>query len=224
MSTSRRLILFIFLLAVLILLGVVFAPFVLSQIIQPFALVIWLLLRLFVLSIDQKYYWGLLIAAGAFFAIRRLILSLEADRPAGQSGAVTALSADKWRSDIHYAASDIQERSAFKRELTRMFISLYTSRQQGAAYSEIHEALEQRQIPLPEGVYSFLFPHPPQETGRPAILRWIRTIRRAPRTWIRQWTGQEAREYYQAVEEVLSFLENALEIKNDDRPSDSSDR
>ena len=72
MKSSRRLVIFIFLLVILFV-GLLNWPFVLNEIIQPISLVVWLLLRVFVLSIDQQYYWwALILVADCIFLYRLL--------------------------------------------------------------------------------------------------------------------------------------------------------
>ena len=33
---------------------------------------------------------------------------------------------------------------------------------------------------------------------------------------MRRWTGQETAEHYRMIDEVLSFMETSMEMKNDD--------
>ncbi len=72
MKISRRLVIFIFFLLVVLFAALLNWPVVMSEIIEPFSLVAWLLLRIFVLSIDQQYYWIALILTVSIFAIRFL--------------------------------------------------------------------------------------------------------------------------------------------------------
>ena len=67
MNISKRLVIVVFLLLIILFVGLLFWPFVLDDIIAPASLVVWILLRIFVLSIDQKYYWGAAIFITAFF-------------------------------------------------------------------------------------------------------------------------------------------------------------
>lgn len=73
MNSSRRLTLIGFLLLLTLFVGLLFWPFILNDIITPASLVVWLLLRIFVLSIGQKYYWAVIIFLTAFFLYRRLL-------------------------------------------------------------------------------------------------------------------------------------------------------
>ena len=73
MNQRQRLALFFILLAIILVLGLIFWQYVLNDILMPLVLTSWLFLRLFVLSIDQKYYWGALFFASVFFLFRHLI-------------------------------------------------------------------------------------------------------------------------------------------------------
>ena len=63
MKFSRRTIVFLYILLVILVGGILFWPFIVSEIINPVSMVVWLFLRLFVLSIAQKYYWTAIIFA-----------------------------------------------------------------------------------------------------------------------------------------------------------------
>ena len=70
-------------------------------------------------------------------------------------------------------------------------------------------------FPCPEHIHTFLFPDEPEKSKR-SLEKLIQSIRTAPRKWIRRWTGQETAEHYRMIDEVLSFMETSLEMKNDD--------
>ena len=72
MKFSRRMVISILFVMLILLVGMLFWPFILNEIIKPIALVVWLLLRIFVLSIDQKYYWGAIIFVVVVFLFRLL--------------------------------------------------------------------------------------------------------------------------------------------------------
>ena len=95
-----------------------------------------------------------------------------------------------------------------------MLASIYASKQRVQTSYEIVEALRDGQIPLPEHIHTFLFPEGSHRSG-PSIKNVLLTIRHAPSKWMRRWTGQSAAEKYRNIEQVLSFMENSLEIKND---------
>jgi hypothetical protein len=113
-----------------------------------------------------------------------------------------------------YDNQDIREEKILKRELTHLLTSLYASKQSTSDNFGIYDALQQGEIPLPEHIHAFLFSTESQRAGGP-IKRLLQSIRKTPRKWIRQWTGQEKAEHFRMIDEVLRFLETSLEINDD---------
>ena len=101
-----------------------------------------------------------------------------------------------------------------------MLAAVYASKQLHVTQYEIYSALEQRQIPLPEPVYTFLFPA--QSSGaKRSIKQMLRSLRDIPRKRIRRWTGREKAEYYQLLDQVLEFMESVMENEHDDERFDA---
>jgi hypothetical protein len=216
MKLSRRLVIFCFILSAILFVGMLFGPFILNEIIAPVSVVVWLLLRLLVLSIDQKYYWGGIIFVVVFFLVRFL--------PQGQSELLSDESPDSnavmktigyWRNLFILTDQHVQDEKTLKRELIRLLLSFYATKQQTTANFWLYEALERGEIFLPEQIRPFLFPEEPQATNR-SLKKRLQSLRNAPQKWIRRITGQETAEHYRMINEVLSFMETALEMKNDD--------
>lgn len=217
MNISRRLVIGVFFLLVILFVGLLFWPFVLNEIITPTSLVIWTLLRIFVLSIDQNYYWVAIILVTSFFLYRRLPPS---PHPGVQSeddqlSNATIRNLGYWHSLFHSMDQHIQENKILKKNLAHLLLSLYATKQHTSADFRLYDALQQGQIPLPERIHAFLFPEEPQPAGR-SFKKLVQSIRNTPRKWIRRWTGQETAEHYRMVDEILCFMETSLEMKNDD--------
>ncbi|HEX2992496.1 MAG TPA: hypothetical protein VHO49_17560 [Anaerolineales bacterium] len=216
MNISKRVVGALLLVAIVLFLGMVFWPFVLRDILQPVGLAVWLLLRILVLSIPQNYFWYAVIFA-AFIVLFRLLPEAQSDTPsaARAESNSTMTKIDYWRSVFRYSGQDAQDEKILKDRLTRLLISLYTSKQSTSNDFRIHTALEQGTIRLPGKIHTFLFAEKPQASGGP-LRKFFQSLRTAPQTWIRHWNGQEKAEYDQRIEEVLNFLETSLEIKHDD--------
>ncbi len=213
MKSHWRLVVFAAVLGVLILLGLVFAPFVVDTLLMPLATTLWLLLRLFVLSIHQKYFWTLLIFAMIVWALYRLSpqLQVKEEEPDLEFNA-TLDEIRTWRIDLINSPTTELGQFATRRELVRMLVSLYLPRQHGAIYMDVEADLKEGRIPLPENLYTFLFPKETPADKRP-LLRELRKLSQAPARLLRRWTGREAADYYRAVDDVLSFIENSLETE-----------
>lgn len=217
MKFSRRVVISLLVGGIVLFVGLLFWPFILNNIIEPTAVAVWLLLRILVLSIDQKYFWY----AAIFLAVIFLFRLLHQEQPPIQSVAyldtnATILNIRYWRVLFTYNDQDVRGEKILKRELTRLVTSLYASKQNTSNDFRVYDALQQGRIPLPENIHTFLFSAEPQGSGGP-IKRLLQSIQKTPRKWIRQWTGQEKAEYYRMIDEVLDFVETSLEIKNDDR-------
>lgn len=216
MDRSRRLVLLFLLTAIVLFIGLLFWPFIERNIIQPTAMVIWFLLRILVLSIHQRYFWVAIIFAAFLVLFRILYQAQSAPQPSAfLETNTTLINIGYWRGLFMYSGQDVQEDKNLKRQLIYLLTSLYASKQGTLNDFRIQDAMRQGTIPLPGKIHAFLFPQEPVSGG--PLQKFFQSIRQTPRSWIRQWTGQEKAEHYQMIEEVLNFLEASLEIKHDDR-------
>jgi hypothetical protein len=221
---SRTLVIVSFFLLVTLFVGLLFWPFILNEIITPTSLAVWVLLRIFVFSIDQEIYWMAVIFITSVFLYLRL---RPPSHPTIQSedsqhSNATMRTLDYWRSLFNLVDVHVQDDETLKKELARLLLSHYAAKQHTSADFRLYEALKQGKIPLPEQMHAFLFPEERQPAGRSLIIhvkRLVQSIRNTPRKWIRRWTGQETAERYRMIDEILCFLETSLEIENDDGKS-----
>jgi hypothetical protein len=216
MRISRRVVIGILFLVIFLLLGMFFWQFILDNIITPTALAVWLLLRIFILSIDQKYYWGAIIIVVFVLLFRLLAQDLITD-PSGLSPTTNEAISNigHWRSIFIIADDGVRDDKFLKQKLINLLLSFYASKQRTSTGYLLYEALQRGELPLPEHIFTFLFP---DESGK-SKRSWSKlslSIRTAPRKWMRRWTGQETAEHYQMIDEVLRFIETSMEVKNDD--------
>jgi hypothetical protein len=197
--------------------GLLFWPFILNNIIKPTALVVWLLLRILVLSIDQHYYWYGLIFIVVIFLFRVLSYSHETVRTDVYRESNTTLdNIEFWRVRFTGNSHNGWDEKILKRDLLHLLIDLYALDRNSSNNFDIYQALQLGEVPLPEHIHAYLFSEEPRASGH-SIIRFFQSIRETPRYWMRRWTGQEKAEQYQRIAEVLNFIESSLEIKNDDR-------
>jgi hypothetical protein len=217
MNISRRVVISFLIAAIVLFLGILFWPFIVNNIIKPIALVVWLLLRILVLSVHQKYFWYAVVFVLFIFLFRFLPLEQSDIQPdAYREPNTTITNIEYWRGLFIYDGQSVRDEETLRRELTHLLTSLHASNQGTSNHFGIHEALQQGKIPLPENIYTFLFSQEPPGSGG-LLKRFFQSIRKTPRQWIRQWTGQEKAEHFQMIDEVLHFMETSLEINNDDR-------
>lgn len=219
MNLTRRMVGSILFATILLFVGILFWPFILTNIIQPIALVIWLLLRLLVLSIHQQYYWAMAIFAVLVFIFRLLPqneISVSLEEPGNANETLNTMG--YWRSIFLHTGGNTSDDKNLKRGLAQLLTSIYTSKLRASTNFEIYDSLQRGEIPLPERVHTFLFPEETQVSRNP-IKRFLQFIQTAPRQWIRKWTGRDVAERYQMIDEVLCFMETSLEINNDEQES-----
>jgi hypothetical protein len=216
MKFSRRVVISILFIMLVLLFGMVFWPFILNDIIRPTSLVIWLFLRIFVLSIDQKYYWGAIIFVTVVFLFRLLPQDqTDIQSEDFQDSNTTIKTIEYWQVLLTITGHDARDEKSLKRELINLLLSLYASKQRTSTNFRLYDALQRGEFALPEHIHTFLFPDELQESKR-SVKKFIQSIRNTPRKWMRRWTGQETAEHYQMIDEVLCFIERSMEIKNDD--------
>jgi hypothetical protein len=199
-----------------LILGVVFWPFILNQIIIPTSMAVWLLLRIFILSIDQTYYWGAIIILVVVFLFRLLPQDLitvpSGDIPTEND---TMINIGHWRNLFVVTEDGIHDDRFFKQELIHLLLSLYASKQQTSTNYLLYEALQRGELPLPEHIHTFLFPVEPRKS-KWKVVNLFQSARTSIRNWKRRWTGQNTADHYQMINEILHFIESSMEMKNDD--------
>ena len=224
MKISRRTVLIIaFILGLFLLVGFSFPSFVQDNFITPIALVLLLCWRI-VQSIDQQVYWIALIFSVVIYALIRLYRSIQWSDTFEQTQSLDLNAALEqiryWRTSIRLTDFKIDRSNILEHNLAKMLAAVYASKQLHVTQYEIYSALEQREMPLPDPVYTFLFPA--QSSGaKRSIKQILRSLRDIPRKRIHRWTGREKAEYYQLLDQVLNFMESVMENEHDDKRFDA---
>jgi hypothetical protein len=224
LKISRRTVLIIALaLAPFLLIGFTFPAFVQDNFITPIALVLWLFWRI-LQSVDQQVFWIGLIFAVTIYGLIRLYRwaggedAFEQTQSRDSNAALEQIS--YWRTSIHLTDFQIDRSNILARSLAKTLAAAYASKQLHVTQYQIYSALEQREMPLPEPVYTFLFP--PQSSGaKHSLTQLLRNLRDMPRKRIHRWTGREKAEYYQVLDQTLSFIESVMEKEDADKRFDA---
>ena len=216
MNRSKRFVLAFSIAALIVFLGLLFWPFVLTNIIQPIALTLWLLIRILVLSIHQKYFWYAVIFV-AVFVLVRLLRQTQSERPpqASFETNTTISIISYWRDLLLYNGQETREDKGLKRHLAHLLTGLYALKQGVSNDFRVYDDLQRGTIPLPENIHAFLFAPEPVSDG--PLQKFFQSIRKTPRRWIRQWTGQAKAEHHKMIDDILNFIETSLEINSDDK-------
>lgn len=198
MAKKRRYLFFALLAGFLLYLGLVFQQALLANVILPAATVVWLLLRIFILRFDQQIYWWLLISVVMLLALIRLLRDPGAIEPDQLPDSNPTLDRVRhWQVSILSDIHETGERNYVTKELRSLLTAMYSAGRRGSANFEIEAALRQRQISLPEPIYTYLFADKPAAPRQSfikhplgSIKQTLRTVRLAPQKWLRRWTGQ----------------------------------
>jgi len=190
---------------------------------MPIAFVLLLCWRI-VQSVDQQVYWVGLIFLVVFYGLIRLyrwaygVDTFKQTQSLDLNATLEQIS--YWQTSIRLTDYKIDRSNILEHSLAKMLAAVYASKQLHVTQYEIYSALEQRQMPLPEPVYTFLFPA--QSSGaKRSIKQILRSLRDIPRKRIRRWTGRERAEYYQLLDQVLTFMESVMENEHDDKRFDA---
>jgi hypothetical protein len=217
MKISLRKAVFIFLGLIALFLVLLNWPVVMSEIIQPVSLMFWLLLRTFVLSIDQRYYWWGLIFVVVIFLFQLSPRTPPEDEP-GQVNAFneTLRSISHWRTMYIPGENSRFHEQFLEREYIHLLVSMFAARLHVESDFHLHEQLRDGTIPLPENIRKYLFTQysiPERRT----IKTVLKSILSAPARWGYRSSGRIKVENARKVEEILTFFESTLEIDHDNR-------
>ena len=182
----------------------IFRQVLTENIFKPFSLMLWLFLRIFVLSIDQNVlWWGMILAVIIFKILNnmRIYSKIEIEKFPVQNTYMQNI--EFWRSYLSAKPGNLSEIKILKRKMAWMLVSIYASGKRIEADFKVYEAFENRDIPLPDYVYLFLFSVSQKN-------KWYEFGK-----WIKKINGKDASEHYQDIEKNLKFLENFLEAKDE---------
>jgi hypothetical protein len=216
MKLSGRISLTILILGLILLLGILFRSTLMEYLVRPIAILIWYVWRI-LSSVDQVFYWraaSILALIYIFFSLflrqLRKLTVLEPTAPPSSNATLENIS--YWRTTILVTQDEIETPNILKRNLGNMLASMYASKQSETSTWEVFDGLKLRRIPLPDPIYAFLFPGNPLSSPR-TFRQILQTIWQTPQNWLRKWTKQDLTEYYQKIDQVVAFMESAMEIK-----------
>jgi hypothetical protein len=204
----------------LLFLGLVFHDFVLEEILIPIATVLWILLRIFVFSINQEVFWWCLVLLAVVAALVRLFRGfMQHEPPPSPEALFHRGRTAAWRSSILLNVRENPSRDSLRRELTWLTAAMYSSRREGGAKFQIRDALQERQIPLPPSVHEFLFP-----AARPAERGLLPAARSRIRGWVRRRSGRDRADYLRSIDDVVTFMERSMEMTHEQHAPQARDR
>jgi hypothetical protein len=214
-SIQKRVVVLLFFLLALSL-GFLFWPFLYHNVLYPFAMALWLLLRIFVLSIDQQYYWGGLIAIILLLFLRKL--AKQSARSIEQVNTDNLTSnlkeIEQWRNFFILFEYDNNRSNILKQELVTLLIKVYASKQGIRPDFRLADDIKSGKIALPDNIRTFLFPIIPTKPKN-VIEMGQQLFKKLLNKDVFQTSRQKQQQFYQGIFDVLSYMESFLE-NNDD--------
>jgi len=205
MNKSNKIVLLIIIIFIIATLAIIFRIFLFENIIKPYALISWFLLRIFILWIDQKIIWGLLI----FFIITIFFIkystfflfSEETNTPIENNEYLIKLRL--WKSYLSGEINDIEDIKKIKKgKLLSILVSIYASNKRILIDHKLYEAFENREILLPDEIFNFIYDSYNNKHGK--IYKWF--FYRLNKT--------EIINYHKELDVFINYLENLLEFKH----------
>jgi hypothetical protein len=180
---------------------ILFSSFIFENILKPLTLILWLFLRIFVLSIDQIILWIITLAIVISFFIYKIsrIQSASIQNESSAAWNIFERKLEYWKLYFSSNPHNPEDIKSLKNVLSRILVSVYASRKRIPANFIVYDAFKKGEIELPEQVYSFLFEN---EMKR----KWF-----DPRTWISGFSRKKIIEYERGLEESLNYLEEFLD-------------
>lgn len=187
-------------------------PWLRPAVLEPGALLLWVLLRLFVLSVHQAVFWtGLVLAAAAsLLALLRahaiIPLLLDPPTPAWRPRGPV----ESWRQRIDRAADGAPPAPTIGWDgFLQLVVSLQALELRVPADHRLYDALRDGRVPLPPSVHAYLFAATPPRPGGAHPLRplWGRLTEH-----LRRRSNRDRARRLSRLSELLSYLEDSLEI------------
>lgn len=194
-------------LVVLLTLGGLFRSFVLAEIIEPIALVLWLIVRFF-LSINPRIYWTGIILLVLFGGLRFIpIQHKRSTKYQYETPNETENRLEYWSSLLAQPGND-----KTLRENLRNLLSSSGQNGYGLPLSSINSS-EPGPRSLLENINAFLYPEKARKEKLPGILfTWSFFNFQG---WGRKRSKNISKQYLDSIENVLTYLENNAELQND---------
>ena len=193
--------------------AVLFPLFLTRYLIEPIALVLWLIWRT-LLSVDQSLYWGLLVLLCAM-GMLALIPRSDSDTSAspGQEPQAPGARLERWQALFHEAARGGGEEESLRLRLRSVLAAVIGADGQPDP-AELERELASRKLRLPPRAQQYLFPSAPERNG--PTLHGRQHFLSQARASLRRLTGKSTVADDAAIQELLGWMESMMEISHDE--------
>ncbi len=185
-----------------------FPALLLSYVLKPIAVSLWLAWRL-VISVDQNVYWTLLLVVCAGWAIRLLAYSGGDATAAPVSSARHPVETHvaRWQALLQDAARTNDGEQVLRSRLLKL-LGAVVGISEELDGAELEKALSFQHIAVPQAVYGYLFPDRGEAGQHAPLLRHLLS-------WFRRLTRRPTIPDQAAVNEMLRWMESLMEISHD---------
>lgn len=203
---------------------VVAAPWLRANVVEPFTLAAWLLLRTTILSIHQRVWWGALVFAAPVLVAMLLYRRARAlHEPEVAFRTARSHPVETWRALVEETAGGLVPLPTVGwNGFVQLVVSLRAVERRVPPDYRLHDALRAGQVPLPPEVHAFLFPPPRTKPRGPAA--HLRAWLGAPGRALRRLSGRDRADRIRSMSQLLSFLERSLEMTRHEQTDDRAHR
>ena len=205
MNRERRiLVLRIGVIFLLLLLIVIFRHLLWRWLVQPAAFVLWALWRVLA-SVDQIFYWFLLIGIALLLLIRRLPNEPQENSAYANHGSIVVKGTAYWQDLIQTASRDEVKRQIVRRDLEKMLINGLIL-QEHSDRDTIKLKLAEKGYPFPAFVYAYFYPD--EKNWRYRLKQSLRQSGWAFPGWLQP----DKMKYQHTIQTILIWMEETLEV------------
>ena len=212
MDNLKRYMLSLLLLGILIGLAVSFRSFFMTNFIEPIAVLCWAVWRI-VASVDQNFYWMILIVICVVLVIRIIPMGNDhSTSPAYTYKHESPNRVDYWQTLIKESFLGKEEGERLRGSLEKLFRSI--AAKSGRIDPTAWDENDVRGKPQPS-LMAMRYLFPKQETDEAGFLNHkfdiLHLIPRRLRGWVAKFTPRDTH----AIKEILEYLENEMELNHD---------
>jgi hypothetical protein len=193
-------------------LAINFRSFIMINIIEPIAIMLWASWRI-ISSVNQNIYWIILIIFCSILMVRLIPVGNDDSSNFGNNFKYSSQSrVEYWQSLISNALMGKDEFEYLRDNLKKLLISLIALEER-SKQTNAEDADSLSQIPLPIAIHDFIFPPKGKYKNFSKDYR-VQLLFLIPR-WFRKWAGKFIRPGNTGIDETLKWMESTMEINRD---------
>lgn len=198
----------VLILSLIVGLAIGFRSFLMANIIEPVAVLFWLIWRT-IASVDQSIYWTILIILCSILVIRLIPTEKEnAQNPKYEYKYKSINRVEHWQTLIKNASLGKDETENLRGNLKRLLESAI-GQEEKYDPTDLEKIVAREKATLSTRAQQFLAPL----KGR-GHLSFINNLLGLSPEWLRKWMGKFVRQDTTSINEILDWMENEMEINH----------